>query len=296
MSFVKNATARAKLQVESARARYGSVDVAVSTFKRYSDGDGGFYAAGLTYYAFFSVFPLVLFSVSALGFVTFLSQDLKQRLLDAGSESFPLIGEILTANNLDRIEEARFSLAAIGLLLVLYSGTGGIVALEHALNRIHGVSEEGTFVQKRLRSLRFLGLIGLIALTSVALGAVGRFIDSSVVGVFALLAGVITSVLLFACAYRFLPQSNLIWREVLPGAVLAGAIFEVLKIVGPTYLASGEEGRNATFGAFAAAAGLLISAYLLCQVALLAAQLNAVLAERRQSREFSLADKDKEAP
>ena len=109
MSFVKNATAGAKLRVETARARFGWLDVAISTFKRYSDGDGGFYAAGLTYYAFFSVFPLVLFSVSALGFVTFLSQDLKQRLLDAGRESFPLISEILTANNLDKIEEARSS-------------------------------------------------------------------------------------------------------------------------------------------------------------------------------------------
>ena len=103
---------------------------------------------------------------------------------------------------------------------------------------------------------------------------------------------VIGTVLLFASAYRFLPQSTLTWREVLPGAVVAGAIFEVLKIVGPTYLSAGEEGRNVTFGAFATAAGLLVSAYLLCQVALLAAQLNAVLAERRGSREFSLADKD----
>ncbi|MGH2779012.1 MAG: YihY/virulence factor BrkB family protein [Actinomycetota bacterium] len=296
MSALKNATAQAKLRVETARARYGWFDVAISTFKRFSEGDGGFYAAGLTYYAFFSVFPLVLFAVSALGFVAFLSQELKQDLLDAGRESFPLIGEILTINNLNKIEDARFSLAAVGLLLVLYSGTGGIVAFEHALNRIHGVSEEGTFFQKRMRSLRFLGAIGVIALASVAFGAVWRFIDSPVVSVFAFLAGFGTSVLLFASAFRFLPQANLTWSEVLPGAVVAGAIFEVLKIVGPTYLASGEEGRNATFGAFAAAAGLLISAFLLCQVALLAAQLNAVLAERRQSREFSLANKDKEAP
>jgi membrane protein len=296
MTAVKSATARAKLRVEVARARYGWLDVAISTFKRFSDGDGGFYAAGLTYYAFFSVFPLVLFSVSALGFVTFLSQDLKQRLLDAGRESFPLISEILTANNLDRIEEARFSLAAVGLLLVLYSGTGGIVAFEHALNRIHGVSEEGTFVQKRIRSLRFLGAIGVIALTSVAFGAVWRFIDSPVVSVLAFLAGFVTSVLLFASAYKLLPRIHLSWRDVLPGAMIAAAIFEVLKIVGPLYLGAGAKGRNETFGAFAAAAGLLVSAYLLCQVALLAAQLNAVLAERRRSREFSLADKDKEAP
>ena len=296
MNAIKNATAQAKLRVEVARARYGWLDVAISTFKRFSDGDGGFYAAGLTYYAFFSVFPLVLFSVSALGFVAFLSQDLKQDLLDAGKESFPLISDILTANNLDKIEEARFSLAAIGLLLVLYSGTGGIVAFEHALNRIHGVSDEGTFVQKRIRSLGFLGTIGVIALISVALGALGYAIESPVVGVLAFVSGFVTSVLLFASAFRFLPQSDLTWREVLPGAVVAGAIFEGLKIVGPIYLSSGEEGRNATFGAFAAAAGLLVSAYLICQVALLAAQLNAVLAERRRSREFSLADKDKEAP
>ena len=296
MSFVKTATAQAKLRVETARAHNGWLDVAISTFKRFSDGDGGFYAAGLTYYAFFSVFPLVLFSVSALGFVTFLSQNLKQDLLDAGRKSFPLISEILTANNLTKIEDARFSLAAVGLLLVLYSGTGGIVAFEHALNRIYGVDEEGTFVQKRVRSLRFLGTIGVIAIISVALGAVWRIIDSPVVSVFAFMAGFGTSVLLFASAYRFLPRSNLTWREVLPGAVVAGAIFEGLKIVGPIYLSSGEEGRNATFGAFAAAAGLLVSAYLICQVALLAAQLNAVLAERRRSREFSLADKDKEAP
>ena len=296
MSFVKTATAQAKLRVETARAHNGWLDVAISTFKRFSDGDGGFYAAGLTYYAFFSVFPLVLFSVSALGFVTFLSQNLKQDLLDAGRKSFPLISEILTANNLTKIEDARFSLAAVGLLLVLYSGTGGIVAFEHALNRIYGVDEEGTFVQKRVRSLRFLGTIGVIAIISVALGAVWRIIDSPVVSVFAFMAGFGTSVLLFASAYRFLPRSNLTWREVLPGAVVAGAIFEGLKIVGPIYLSSGEEGRNATFGAFAAAAGLLVSAYLICQVALLAAQLNAVLGERRRSREFSLADKDKEAP
>jgi len=296
MSIVKNATAQAKLRLEVARARYGSLDVAISTFKRFSDGDGGFYAAGLTYYAFFSVFPLVLFSVSALGFVAFLSEEWKQELLDAGKESFPLISEILTATNLNKIEDARFSLAAVGLLLVLYSGTGGIVAFEHALNRIYEVSEEGTFVQKRMRSLKFLGTIGVIALISVALGAVGRVIDSPVVSVFSFVAGFATSVLLFASAFRFLPKTKLAWREVLPGAMVAGAIFEVLKIVGPLYLTSGEEGRNATFGAFAAAAGLLVSAYLLCQVTLLAAQLNAVLAERRRSREFSLADKDKEAP
>ncbi|MGH2774351.1 MAG: YihY/virulence factor BrkB family protein [Actinomycetota bacterium] len=296
MSSVKNLSTQAKLRLETARANHGWLDVLLTTLKRFSDQDGGFYAAGLTYFIFFSIFPLVLFGVSALGFAVFINDDVKRDIIDASVDAFPLITQVLQEDTLDALADARFSLAAAGLLLVLYSGTGGIVALEHALNRIRGVSQEGTFVQKRLNALRFLGTIGLIPVLSVGLGAVGQFVDSPIVGVMAWIAGAGLSVLLFATAFKFLPHQNPSWRAVMPGAVVAGAIFEVLKIVGPLYLASGRGGRDATFGAFAATAGLLISAYLLSQVTLLAAQLNAVLAERRQSREFSLADKDKEAP
>ncbi len=295
MGSVKKVSTHAKLRVETARARYGWLDVALTTFKRFSDQDGGFFAAALTYFAFFSVFPLVLFSISVLGFVVFLSEEIRRQLVDAGVSAFPLISGIVQPENLKTIEDARFSLAGIALLLVLYSGTGGIVAFEHALNRIYNLTDEGTFIQKRLKALKFLASIGLVALISVALGSLALLVGSPLVRLVPRTGSIIASVLLFACAFKFLPSITRTWREVLPGALIAGAIFEVLKIVGPGYLEAGTEGREETFGAFAAAAGLLVSAYLLCQVALLAAHLNAVLAERRQSREFSLADQ-KEAP
>lgn len=296
MSTVKNVTAQAKLRVESARSRYGWLDVAISTFKNFSDNDGGFYAASLTYYTFFSIFPLVLFSISALGFVVFLGTGVRQDIIDAGVGTFPLIRQIVEPDNLKTIQDARFSLAGVGLLLVLYSGTGAIVAFEHALNRIHGATSEGTFLEKRISSLKFLGTIGVIALISVTLGALGALVESPVVSVVAYLAGFGASVLLFASGFKLLPRAQLSWRDVLPGAMIAAAIFELLKIIGPLYLTAGAQGRDETFGAFATAAGLLVSAYLLCQVALLAAQLNAVLLERRESREFSLADHTSQEP
>jgi membrane protein len=295
VSAVKNLTTQAKLRLETARAHHGWVDVVLTTVKRFSERDGGFYAAGLTYYVFFSAFPLVLFGVSALGFVVFLSDDLKRDIVNASADAFPLVSQILEPQTLDNVANARFSLAATGLALLLYSGTGAIVALEHALNRIKGFAQEGNFLQKRVRALRFLATVGLIPIFSVALGAIARYVDAPLVSDLAAVGGALMSVLLFATAFKFLPRGNPPWREVLPGAVIAGAIFEVLKIVGPLYLQAGKGGRNATFGAFAATAGLLISAYLLSQVTLLAAELNSVLAERRQSRDFSLADKDKEA-
>ena len=63
-------------------------------------------------------------------------------------------------------------------------------------------------------------------------------------------------------------------------ALLAGGVFEILKTVGTLYIARGQQGREATFGAFATAATLLVASYLLSQITLLAAELNAVLAER----------------
>ena len=42
-----------------------------------------------------------------------------------------------------------------------------------------------------------------------------------------------------------------------PGAVLAAFLFELLKEFGTWYLARGAEGREAAFGVFASAAGLL---------------------------------------
>jgi membrane protein len=85
--------AQAKLRVEKARADYGVVDIAVRTFKRFSEDDGGFYAAALTYYLFFSLFPLLIFATAALGFATELVPGLKEDLLAQSFEEFPLLSE-----------------------------------------------------------------------------------------------------------------------------------------------------------------------------------------------------------
>lgn len=295
MSTIKDLPAQAKFRVQRARSRYGFVDVALQTFKRHSDDDGGFYAAALTYYTFFSIFPLILFATAGLGYLTFLSRGFRRDVLTQGVQAFPLLSQVLEGDALNTIRDNRLSIAVLATVLTLYSGTGAVVAFQHALNRIYRVETEGTFLTKRLAALKFLGGLGLIALASVVLGVVRDYVGGFIAAAAGLAAGFLVSVLLFAIAYRFLPhRARCPWSEILPGAIVAGFIFEVLKKVGSLYLAAGADSRSETFGVFAAAAGLLVAAYLISQVALLSAQLNAVLAERRQSRQFSLADKDKE--
>jgi membrane protein len=294
VSAVANAVNQAKLRVERARARWPAVDICVSTFKRFSQDDGGTLAAALTYYIFFSIFPLLLFAVAALGFVTRGNEELKANILDAGVDSFPMLRDVLQPAGLDFFERRAGGLALTAIVLALYSGSGAVVALEHSLHRIDHLSEEGTFVQKRLRSLRWLVLLAPAAVASAGLAGLANFSSemfgagsplTTAVSILSYVGGVLVSAIVFALAFKLLSSASHSWREVVPGALAGALAFEALKAVGSTYLAVGTKGREGTFGAFAAAAGLLVVAFLISRITLLAAELNAVLAERRLTRQ-----------
>ncbi len=107
-------------------------------------------------------------------------------------------------------------------------------------------------------------------------------------------SGFIVGVLLFAGAYRFLPAVRRSFREVLPGALIAAGLFEILKEVGAWYIQRGTTGREATFGVFAISATLLVACFLISQITLLCAEVNDVILQRRLTRQSS-NDKPEEA-
>ncbi|HYO61988.1 MAG TPA: YihY/virulence factor BrkB family protein, partial [Actinomycetota bacterium] len=277
--------AQINLRVERARASYGLVDIVVRTFKRHSEDDGGFYAAALTYYVFFSMFPLMIFATAILGVVTHVYPDVEKDLLEEGLASFPLIGSVIDPEVLQSIRRAAGRLALLSIGLALYSGTGAVVALGHALNKIHRVENEGNFFVKRLDALKWLALFALMVLGSLVVSGWARWAPGFLATVLALPVGFSLNLAIFATAFKFLPRMPRSWADVLPGALVAAAIFELLKYVGTLYISRGAEARSATFGAFATAAGLLVVSYLLAQITLLTAQVNAVLAERRLTRQ-----------
>lgn len=294
MAGLSELAANARLQVQRARARSPVVDIAVRTVRRFGEDDGSTLAAALTYYTFFSIFPVMLFSASLLGFVLSGNTELREDLIRSGVEAIPLVRDALSPGGLDFIESNRGGLALTAAAMALYSGSGAVVALEHALNRIHRSPEAPSWIAKRLRSVKFLAVLGVAALLSLASSAAGNIASARPGGsvtapALAFVCGIAVSILVFAIAFKLLPSAAVTWRSVLPGAVLAAVVFEVLKVVGTAFLARGETTRNDTFGTFAAAAALLVASYLIAQITLYAAEVNAVLAERRRTRQSSLA-------
>jgi membrane protein len=301
MDRIKALVERAKQAFGRARERSAVVDVAAGTIKRFGDDDGGFYAAGLTYYTFFSVFPLLLFAGSVIGYLTLGNQKLRDELIGRGVDAVPLIRDALTPEGLDILSENRGGFALAAFVLAVYSGTGAITALQHALNKFHGITEEPNWLFKRLRALRFLVLLGGGIVASLLLTTAGNFAadlfggNRYVGGTITFLAGVAVSIFIFATTYRYLPAHRQSWRDVLPGALVGAAAFEIMKIGGTYYLAQGESTRNDTFGTFVVAATLLVAAYLVSQVTLLAAEVNLAIRDRRNRRESGQGNHREEA-
>ncbi|HEX2241599.1 MAG TPA: YihY/virulence factor BrkB family protein [Actinomycetota bacterium] len=279
---------RIKLWFGQLQRRSRLVDIVVRTFKAFSDDDGGTYAAALTYYTFFSIFPLLLFGAAILGYVTRGDEELQQQIITAGVDAVPMIRDVLKPAAIEAIVRRRQELAATGLVLALYSGSGAVIALQHGLNKMLGLTdEEPGWIAKRLKALRWLVLLGGCALLSVALGTLASYSagllglgsESIAARLIGHVAGFLVGLVLFASAYKLLPAVSQTWRRVLPGAVVAAVLFEALKEIGAAYLESGSQSREATFGTLAAAAGLLVAAFFISQITLLAAELNGVLAE-----------------
>ena len=292
---VKAVPGRAKLVVERARARWGLVDIVVSTFKRFGDDDGGTSAAALTYFTFFAIFPLLLFAAAAVGYLTFGNETLRKDIIDAAVNGVPMIRDALKPGGIIFIERHRQALIGTGLVLALYSGTGVIVALAHALNKVYRVPHEGNWFQKRARSLIWLAILGVTALASVVFTSVAEVTNSGTAETIAgHVGGLVLSTLTFMTAFKFLVATDLKWREVLPGSIVAAVAFEILKTFGALYLARGETARNDTYGTLAGAATLLVASYLISQITLLSAEVNAVISERRAMRGGAGADINEE--
>ena len=269
--------------------------MAISTVKRYKGDDASVHAAALTYYMFFSIFPVMIFVASVLGYITFLSNQFRQDLVSSGLRAFPLLDSLLSEYAIDVMQRKRGSLALIGLILALYAGSGGVHALKRALTKINRLEARRGFVRGRLASLTWLVALGLTVVGSLILGSVASFAsrlfesDSFFfqAGVFVLghLVGAAAGFLIFATAFKFLPPGRRSWREVATGAAFAAIMFEVVKVFGAWFLKQTSASREASFGAFSTAAALLVAAFLIAQIILVAAELNAVISERHSAKQ-----------
>src|SRR5688500_9953664 len=100
--------------------------------------DRAWYLAGLiAYYAFCSLFPLLLILVSILGFPLGERSRFRQQVLDSVVDQIPVIGVLISAD-VESIKGSGIALA-VGLAGTLLLGLGVVRALQHSMDQVWNV-------------------------------------------------------------------------------------------------------------------------------------------------------------
>jgi YihY family inner membrane protein len=276
---------RAVAAVDAYQRRHRWLGFPLAVVYKFGDDQGPYLAALITYYGFLSVFPLLLLMVTILGYVLQGDPQLQASLVSSAIAELPVIGSQLR-DNVHALKGSGVAFA-VGVLATLYGCLGVAGATQNAFNRAWAVprNERPNPIALRARSLLLLLVLGAGVIVTTGLsglatgaGALGATF-ATWLGLAAVPIATVVNVGLFMVAFRVLTASEVPWRQLRVGAVVAGIGWEIVQVLG-TYLVTQLKGAPETYGVFGLVLGLIAWIYLLALVVVFAAEIN-VVAQRR---------------
>ena len=268
-------------RLDSYQRRHGPVGFTLAVIYKAFDDRAPYLAALVTYYAFVSLFPLLLLFVSVMGFVLQDNPELRQHIVNSAVGDLPGIGTVLRQN----IQGFKGSATGIflGLLGLIYGGMGAMQASQYAFNHIYAVprNEQPNPVRSRKRSLGLLLILGTTILISTGINVMisnnglspGMGIGLTIVGY---LASFLLNVGLFSSAFQVLTALDLRWRDVIAGGIITGGLWELLQTFGSRYVVHEVRHGSALYGVFGVVLATIAWIYLVALVVMISAEINVV--------------------
>lgn len=159
--------------------------------------------------------------------------------------------------------------AVLGGLLLLFGATTAFAQLQGALNKVWNVKPDprhgrvGTFLAKRVFSFGVVLVVAFLLIVSLAMSALLGAASERLTRGLGIPAGLLAAgdfvisfailAVLFAAMFKVLPDAEIGWREVWPGAIGTAIFFVLGKFLIGLYL-----GRSDPGSAFGAAGSLVI--------------------------------------
>jgi len=235
-------------------------------------------AAMVAYFALLSFVPLVFLTLSLFGLAH--RAHASDFFIKELTRAFPGTSVDSIIKLVHRVQNNAAALGIIGGVGLLWSSLSFFSALESAFNIVYGLPNRRFLHGKGIAAALMASVLTTL-FVSLVVGAFGggvlkhhlRFADSSavadIVSVGASLLGVFVFLLV---VYTWLPNTEVSWREALPGAIVGAVVLEA------TFEASGvffrHAGLNVTLRTLGGPAILLLWMYVMANVMIFGGELN----------------------
>ncbi|MGW0039714.1 YihY/virulence factor BrkB family protein [Gordonia sp. NPDC003376] len=271
-------------RVDHFQRRHPASGYPLAVAYKFFDDQGGYLAALITYYAFISLFPLLLVFTSILGFVLHDDPELQRQIVDSALSQIPVIG-----SHLEVPGEITGSVMAvtIGAVSAVYGALGVAVALQNAMNVVWTVPRNNrpNPIRVRIQGAWLLSTVGVAIIGLTVLNGVVAASDlGSASTVLTIVGSVVLNTGIFVVAFRIGTSRSVSTRDVFPGAFGAALGWQALQTFGSVYVLRVIARASETYGVFAMVLGLLAFLYLAAVLVVVCLEGNVVRVDKLYPR------------
>jgi membrane protein len=257
-------------------------------------------AAMVAYFALLSFVPLVFLALSLFGLAhraeasDFVIRELKH--------AFPgtSLGSIIKL--VRRVQNNAAALGIIGGVGLLWSSLSFFSALESAFNIVYGLPNR-RFLHGKGIAAALMATVLTTLFVSLVVGAFGvtvlkhhlRFADSAAVAYILSFGASFAGVFVFLLViYYWLPNTDVSWREALPGALTCSIFLEVSFLALPFFVRHASV--NLTLRTLGGPAILIVWLYVMANVIVFGAEINWWWRERHREAPVALTGREEAPP
>jgi YihY family inner membrane protein len=248
--------------------------------KKFGDDQGGNLAALLAYYAFLSLFPLLLMFATVLGYVLHGNPHLQQRILHSALVEFPVIGDQLRTEGL----HGHWYVLVVSGAISLWGARGVATAAQNAWNTVWNVpyARRPGFLPTLGRSFALLLVMGGAVVVTGLLSSLGESGDplGVLVRVGVFIASAVINIGVFLLAFRLATAKEVALRWMVPGAVISAVLWQGLLVAGTLLVGHQMRHQQSLYGTFGLVLGLLAWLHLQATLTLYAVEADVVRTRR----------------